>query len=471
MNYSRRHFLEQMGTGFGTVALSSLLQTEGVLAGEAGPHTLQPRQTHSRPRAKAIIQLFQNGGVSQMDVFDPKPELTRQNGKPHPNEVETFQLNNKNILMGSPFQFQHYGESGVELSELIPRIASMADDFCLVRSMYTFHNNHPQAIHLFQSGRIFPGFPAIGSWIGYALGSENQDLPCYIVLRDPAGYATSGKLVWDNGWLPDMYAGTEFSSSGTPVHHLHPPESVLPFARRNSLRLLDELNRGHLRDHQGDFELEARIQNYELAAKMQLEATDVLDISRETAATKTMYGLDNEITAGYGMRCLLARRLVEAGVRFIQIFPPLQPSYQPWDNHGNIAGGLRTICPRVDTGSAALIQDLKHRGMLDDVIVVWSGEFGRLPITEGGDGRDHNRHAYSLLVAGGGFRPGLVYGATDDFGYKAVENRVSVHDLNATLLHQIGLDHTQLAYPHSGRMERLTDPEVTGARIVTDLLV
>jgi len=406
-----------------------------------------------------------------MDVFDPKPELTHQNGKPHPEELETFQLGNKNILMGSPFRFSRYGESGMELSELIPQIASVADELCLIRSMYTFHNNHPQGIHLFQSGRIFPGFPAIGSWIGYALGSENQNLPCYVVLRDPAGYNTSGKMVWDNGWLPDMYAGTEFSSSGTPVHHLHPPDSVLPIARRRNLELLDELNRQHGENHQGDFELEARIQNYEMAARMQMEAAKVLDVSRETPATQALYGLDNEITAGYGMRCLLARRLVEAGVRFVQIFPPLQPSFQPWDNHSAIEDGLKTICPRVDTGSAALIQDLKARGMLDDVIVVWSGEFGRLPITEGADGRDHNRNAFSLFVAGGGFRPGMIYGATDEFGYKGVENRVSIHDLNATLLHQLGLDHKRLAYPHSGRMERLTDPEVTGAKVVTDVLV
>jgi len=468
---SRRQFLRDLGGGFGTLALASLLDREGLLAGESPGYVLAPRPAPRPPRAKAIIQLFQNGGVSQMDLFDPKPELTRRNGQPHPTGVETFQLGNKNVLLASPFKFHQFGESGMDFSELVPHIATLADDICMVRSMYTFHNNHPHAIHMMQSGRIFPGFPTLGGWLCYALGSENENLPAYIVLRDPAGYSTSGKLVWDNGFMPEVYAGTEFASSGTPVHHLHPPASVLADARGNDLDLLADLNQLHLRDHEGNSELEARIENYELAARMQLEAAHVIDISRETAATRELYGLDDPLTANYGTRCLLARRLVEMGVRYVQIFPPLEPSFQPWDNHTAIESGLKTICPRVDRGSAALVKDLKQRGMLDEVTVMWTGEFGRLPITENADGRDHNRHAFSLFMAGGGFRPGLTYGATDEFGYAAVEKRVSVHDLHATMLHLLGLDHTRLSYLHNGRHERLTDPDVTGARIVDDLLV
>ena len=468
---SRRDFLRNLGSGFGSLALASLLDRDGLLGAEDSGYALSPRPAPQRPRAKAVIQLFQNGGVSQMDLFDPKPELTKHNGQPHPEELETFQLGNKNVLLASVFEFEKYGQSGMEFSELMPHIASLADDLCMVRSMYTFHNNHPHAIHMMQSGRIFPGFPTLGGWLCYALGSENENLPGYVVLRDAAGYSTSGKLVWDNGFMPEIYAGTEFASSGTPVHHLQPPNSVLAGARRNDLDLLADLNRLHLSDNQGNSELEARIENYELAARMQLEAGRVVDISQETAATRKLYGLDDPVAGNYGSRCLLARRLVEAGVRYVQIFPPLQPSFQPWDNHAAIFPGLKTICPRVDQGSAALIRDLKQRGMLDDVIVMWTGEFGRLPITEGADGRDHNRNAFTLLMAGGGFRPGLTYGATDDFGYAAVEDRVSVHDLHATMLHQLGLDHTRLSYPHHGRQERLTDPEVTGARIMNDLLV
>jgi len=468
---SRRRFLQGLGNGFGTVALASLLQGDGLLAAESNGSALAPRPAARPARAKAIIQLFQNGGVSQMDVFDPKPELTRRNGEPHPTDVETFQLGNKNVLLGSPFKFQRHGQSGMDFSELVPHIATLADDICMVRSMYTFHNNHPHAMHMMQSGRIFPGFPTLGGWLCYALGSENENLPGFIVLRDPAGYSTSGKLLWDNGFMPELYAGTEFASNGTPVHHLHPPGSVLADARRNDLDLLADLNQIHLSANQGNSELEARIENYELAARMQLEAARAIDISQETAATQSLYGLDNPLTANYGKRCLLARRLVEMGVRCVQIFPPLEPSHQPWDNHSAIEGGLKTICPRVDQGSAALVKDLKQRGMLDEVMVMWTGEFGRLPITEGVDGRDHNRHAFSLFMAGGGFQPGLLYGATDEFGYAAVENRVSVHDLHATMLNQMGLDHTRLSYPHKGRQERLTDPEVTGARIVDDLLI
>lgn len=473
---SRRDLLQSLGSGFGTLALAGALSDSGLLSSTlaASPNTpgnpLAPRQGHFPAKARAIVQLCQNGGPSQMDLFDNKPELSKRHGQPHPEQVEVFQLGNKNVLMGTPFQFARHGQCGMELSELIPHLAGVADDLCLVRSMFTENNNHPFALNMLQTGKTFNGRPAMGSWIGYALGTENQDLPCYIVLRDPAGYNTSGKMVWSNGWLPPVYQGTEFSSSGTPVLHLNPARPVSSESQARSRRLLQELNAAHLEQHPRELELDARIQNFELAARMQLTATQVLDLSQETAATKTLYGLDNPATAGYGTRCLMARRLVESGVRFVQVFPPLDPSFQPWDNHGNLKNDLRKICGHVDQPSAALITDLKQRGLLDDVIVMWTGEFGRLPITEGSDGRDHNRHAFSLLMAGGGFRAGHIHGATDVFGYKSVENRVSVPDLHATILHQLGIDHKKLTFTHSGRPERLTDPEVTGARVVEELL-
>ncbi|MEX0611000.1 MAG: DUF1501 domain-containing protein [Pirellulales bacterium] len=472
--FSRRHMLQSLGSGFGTLALAGVLREAGLLAADPppsrAPDELAPRPGHFRGKAKAVIQLFQNGGPSQMDLFDPKPELTKRAGQPHPDEVETFQLGNKNVLMGSPFQFAKYGQCGMDFSQIVPHLASIADDLCLVRSMYTENNNHPFAINMMQTGKTFAGRPAMGSWVCYALGSENRSLPGYVVLRDPAGYNTSGKTVWSNGWLPSIYQGTEFSSSGPPVLHLQPARPRSAEAQRRSRALLAELNAAHLARHPRESDLEARVQNFELAARMQLESTGVLDLSREAEATRRLYGLDDPATAAYGTRCLMARRLVESGVRFVQVFPPISPSFQPWDNHGDLKNGLQAICGQVDQPSAALLRDLKQRGLLEEVIVMWTGEFGRLPITEGSDGRDHNRHAFSLLMAGGGFKGGRIHGATDEFGYKAVEGRVSVPDLHATILHQLGIDHSRLDFMHSGRPERLTDPEVTRARVVHELL-
>lgn len=476
LRISRRAALGGLGGSFSGLVLAALLADEPPAeasapsaAAPAAGSPLAPRPGHFPARAKAVIQLCQNGGPSQMDLFDPKPELSKRSGQPYPGEVETFQLGNKNVLLGSPFTFSRHGQSGMELSEIIPHLGGVADDLCLVRSMHTDNNNHPFALNTLQTGKVFAGRPAMGSWITYALGSENRDLPAYVVLRDPAGYNTSGKMVWSSGWLPAIYQGTEFASQGAPVLHLEPARKTSADLQARSRRLLDELNAAHLREHPGESELEARIENFALAARMQACAAPMLDLSRESEATHRLYGLDNPETAGYGSRCLMARRLVESGVRFVQVFPPLKPSFQPWDTHSDNAGGLRAICAQVDRPSAALVTDLKRRGLLDEVIVMWSGEFGRLPITENADGRDHNRHAFSLLMAGGGFRGGHVHGATDEFGYKAVEKRVSIPDLHATILHQLGIDHTRLTFRHSGRPERLTDPDVTGARVVREI--
>ncbi len=358
-----------------------------------------------------------------MDLFDPKPELTKRGGQPHPDGVEIHQPNNHNVLLPSPFEFRRYGECGMEISEVLPQLGTVADELCLIRSMHTEHNNHPEGLNMLLSCRIFPGRPVIGSWITYALGSENQNLPAYIVLRDPEGYSVSGKILWSSGWLPALYQGVEFSSSGTPVHHLRPTEPLPPGVQREGLNLLAKLNAEHKRDHPGESELEARIQNYELAARMQLAATEVLDLSKETEATKKLYGLDNPVTASYGTRCLMARRLVESGVRFVQVFVG---KGQPWDHHEQIKQEMPKICAK--------------------------------------------SNAFSLWFAGGGFKSGLVYGRTDDFGYKAVENRVSVPNLQATLLHLLGLDHSKLTYPHGGREETPTEFSITGASVVGDLL-
>ena len=470
MPISRRQALTACSMSLGGLALHGLLHAEAV-SEQRTSFDMKPRAPHQPAKAKAVIQLFQNGGPSQMDLFDPKPTLQKFAGKPHPGEVETFQLGNKNIVLPPQFEISQYGESGMHFGSPLPHMASTADDWCMIRSMYTVNNNHPFAISMFQSGKPFFGYPALGSWITYGLGSENQDLPGYIVLRDPEGYNTSGKAVWSSGWMPALYQGTEFSSKGNVVHHLRPSVKRSTKSEKRSLDLLAALNQKHLGEHPREFELEARIRNFELAARMQLAAENLLDISQETEETRRRYGIDNPTTASYGTRCLMARRLIESGVRYVQVFPPLKPNFQPWDSHGALKSGIETIASHVDKPSAALIQDLKNRGLLDETVVIWSGEFGRLPITEGADGRDHNRNAFTTLIAGGGFKSGYTHGETDDFGYASVEDRVSVPDLHATIFNQLGIDHTKLAFRHKGRNERLTDPEVTGARVCSELLV
>ncbi len=468
---TRRSMLEATGLGFGSLALSYLLNEERARAAEAKSTNaldLSPKPAHFEPRAKAVIMLVQNGGPSQMDLFDPKPELTRLAGKTM--AVETFQKGNSDKLMATPLKFTRYGRSGADMATILPHLGSLADEFCLVRSMFSEHNNHTEGLVLLNTGKIFPGRPALGSWVSYGLGTENQSLPAYIVLRDPEGYNTSGTLLWQNGWLPSLYRGTEVATQGTPVRNLQPPTPVPPDIRRDELNLLAKLNEEHRRGYPHESELETRIRNYELAARMQLAAGEMLDLSRESGPTRRMYGLDDPVTAGYGLRCLMARRLVESGVRFVQVFPPVKPQSQPWDAHQNVKTENEAICAKTDLPSAALIKDLKARGLLESTLVIWAGEFGRLPVSQNGSGRDHNRNAFSLILAGGGIKPGYVHGATDEVGYKAVDQRVSVQDLHATILNQLGLDHTKLTYHHHGSDESLTDARVTKARVVNELL-
>ncbi|MEX0679317.1 MAG: DUF1501 domain-containing protein [Pirellulales bacterium] len=476
LTMTRRQLLAASGMGFGTLALSLLLEQEGLLAEAAAPRAggadLRAKPGHFAAPAKSVIMLMQNGGPSQMELFDPKPELKRRAGEVYSTKVETFQTGSEaNKLLACPFKFHRRGECGMELSEVIPHIGSVADDVCLVRSMYSAHNNHTEALVMMNTGKVFPGRPALGSWISYALGTLNQNLPAYIVLRDPEGYNTSGTLLWQNGWIPALYRGTEVSTKGAPVLNLQPSAPISPKAQRHNLDYLARLNEEHRGRYPDESELDARIRNYELAARMQLAAGDLLDLSDESDRTKKLYGLDNPETAGYGTRLLMARRLVENGVRFVQVLPPVKPQFQPWDAHSNVKTENEAICAKTDLPSAALVKDLKARGMLDSTIVLWTGEFGRLPVSQNGSGRDHNRNAFSLLLAGGGFKTAHVHGATDDVGYKSVEGRVSVNDLHATILHQLGLDHDRLTYRHHGRDETLTDSVVTDARVVGELLV
>ena len=469
---SRRWLLRDSALGLGTVALAQLM-TAGRVSGapRKARMDLTPRPPALEPRAKAVIQLVQNGGPSQMDLFDPKPELNKRHGQPFHTKADLQGLGSEsNLLMASPFEFRKHGRSGMDFSSVLTHTPAIADDICMIRSMVSEHNNHTEALIMLATGKIFRGRPTLGAWVTYALGSENQNLPGYVVLRDPEGYNTNATLNWDAGWLPALYAGTEFQSQGEPVLNLAPPKTVSGEVQREKLDLIARLNEAHRKQYPAESELETRIRNYELAARMQLSATGVLDISSEPETTRKLYGLDNPLTESYGRRCLMARRLVEAGVRFVQVFPPIKPSFQPWDSHGSIKQEVPRICARIEQPTAALIHDLRSRGLLDETLVVWAGEFGRQPVSQNETGRDHNKRAFSIWLSGGGVKPGYIHGATDDFGYEAVDKRMTVSDLHATILTQLGIDHRKLTYWHNGRDESLTDVALTGARVVGDIL-
>ena len=460
---SRRAFLARYAGGIGGLALSQLLSSH--VRGEVGSPGSASRLLPAR--AKRVICLFQHGGPSQMDLFDLKPELQKWHGKPYPGgEIEVHFDKQKGNVLGSPFSFAKHGECGMELCEHLPQTARIADEICLVRSMTTESVDHEAALRLIHTGKFLAGMPVWGSWVLYALGSDNENLPAYVVLGDPGGLPVDGEKNWSSGFLPALYQGTPFRSSASPVFNLQTPAGIGPAARRNQLKLLNEFNQRHLARHPENSELMARIANFETAARMQLSVPDAIDLSRETEETRELYGLNNPVSAEYGTRCLMARRLVERGVRFVQIFM----NGQPWDTHSKNAESLKGLCARTDQPSAALVMDLKRRGLLEDTIVLWTGEFGRQPISQGADGRDHNRRAFSLWLAGGGFRSGHVHGATDDFGYASVQDVVNVHDLHATLLHCLGLDHRLLSHPHEGREASLTDADVTKATVVKELL-
>jgi hypothetical protein len=404
-----------------------------------------------------------HGGPSHVDLLDPKPMLDRYDGQTPPPEVADDERLTGNLLK-SPYRFRRHGQSGLEFSEVLPHIGRHADRIAVVRSMFTEHRNHEQALWMMHTGMIVAGRPAIGAWVAYGLGSENQNLPAYVVLPDPRGLPVDGIRNWSSGWMPPVYQGMQFRSEGMPVLNLRPREARPPAVEEHRMRLLEDLNSQHRAARPDELELDARIASFEMAARMQLSAGDALDINQESATTRRLYGLENSTTRAYGTRCLMARRLVERGVRFVQIFM----SGQPWDTHNNNMTGTRNVCEQTDLPVGALLTDLAQRGLLDSTLVFWGGEFGRTPGAQNRDGRDHHPYGFSIWLAGGGIKGGQAHGATDDFGYHARVERTSVADLHATMLHQLGLDYSRLAYQRHGRDERLTD--VAQPRLLRNLI-
>jgi hypothetical protein len=393
-----------------------------------------------------------HGGPSHVDLLDPKPMLERYDGRPPPPEAADDERITGNLLK-SPYRFYKQGQSGIEFSETLPHIARHADRIAVIRSMFTEHRNHEQALWMMHTGMTVAGRPSIGAWVAYGLGTVNQNLPAYVVLPDPRGLPVDGIRNWSSGWMPPLFQGTPFRSEGMPVLNLRPRISRPADVEESRFRLLGELNAAHRNQRPEELELDARIASFEMAARMQLSATDALDLSQETPATHRLYGLDQSTTRAYGARCLMARRLVERGVRFVQIFM----SGQPWDTHGNNAAQTRNCCQQTDLPVAGLLTDLHQRSLLESTLVFWGGEFGRTPGAQNRDGRDHHPYGFSVWLAGGGIKGGQVHGATDDFGYRAVTDRCSCADLHATMLHLLGLDYRRLNYRRHGRDERLTD--------------
>lgn len=473
--WSRRQFLARNAMGVGGLALAWMLRQDDLLATPASvPRTpqsfdLSPKPTHFAPTAHAMISLFMHGGPSHIDLFDPKVELTKRGGEDYPGEVTySFIDRASKKLFASPWKFQKHGQCGMDVSELLPHFSEIVDDVCLIRSMHTDINGHEPSIWYMNTGKSQPGRPALGSWLTYGLGSVNQNLPAYVVLTDPGGHPVDGVRNWSNGWMAPLYQGTVVRSKEPRIFNLEPPPHLKGLPQQQNLEFLAQLNRAHLERHPGEADLEARIASYELAARMQVAATEALDLSGESAATKQLYGLDEPATREYGTRCLIARRLVERGVRFVQLFV----NGQIWDNHESIATALPDRCRKTDKPSAALVKDLKARGLLDTTLVHWGGEIGRLPVTENHGpaekaGRDHNGQGFSTWLAGGGIRGGTIYGATDEFGHKAVADPVSPKDYHATLMRLFGMDHSKLVYHHNGREQSLSDGE--SCRVITEI--
>jgi hypothetical protein len=464
---SRRHFLAQSSLSVGSVALSWLLQQDAALARPAKPD-LQPRsfdttpkQPVRTPRAQAMISLWMQGGPSHHDLFDPKPIMAEYDGKPFPGEIKydnAAQASSK--VFASPWKFAKHGQCGTEISELLPYTAGIVDDICLIRSMHTGVNNHGQSIRALQTGRILEGRPTVGAWLTYGLGCEADNLPAFVALIDPGQLPVLGVENWQNGFLPSIYQGTVVRPQEPRILDLTPPAHLAGAPQERSLTFLNELNRRHLSARPGELDLEARIASYELAARMQIAATEALDLSQESRATQELYGMhaENAATREYAARCLIARRLIERGVRFVQVYT----QNQLWDSHGSIRTSLPAACVKVDQPSAALVADLKARGLLDSTVVHWGGEMGRLPVVQNDAGpakigRDHNTYGFSSWVAGGGFKSGCVYGATDEWGHYAIENVVHHYDYHATLMHLFGLEPEALTYKWSNREQTLLD--------------
>jgi hypothetical protein len=450
---TRRELLCRAANGFGGIALLHMMARESQSA---------TKQSHYPAKAKNVIFLFMDGGPSQIDTFDPKPRLIKENGQKIPIKTPTTVFNISDKIFGSPFPFKKYGQSGADVSSLFPHVAECVDDMAIIRSMIADHSEHTAANYFMHSGSGFQGRPSMGAWVNYGLGSASENLPGYIVLE--SGLVPPGGMdFFGSGFLPASFQGTMFRQGEHPVADLKPLEED-PALQKSKLGLLSQLNQGVLKRFGQVSEIEATISNYEMAFRMQSAVPDLLDFSKESEATKKLYGLDEELTADFGRECLIARRLVERGVRFIELLTPARKGLDRWDQHGGLERGHKINAQSTDKPIAGLLKDLKSRGMLDSTLVVWGGEFGRTPCAQYPDGgyvsvigRDHNPFGFTMWMAGGGVKGGIVHGATDEYGYFAVENKVHVHDLHATMLHLLGMDHTKLTFRYSGRDMRLTD--------------
>ena len=477
--YSRRGLLSSATFGVGGLALASLIQSEGARAETVKPdlkkptYDLLPKPTLHPPKARAMISLFMQGGPSHMDLFDPKPELNRLDGKKFQGEIKydnAAQASSK--VLGCPWKFEPRGQSGIEISELLPHTATIADDITLIRSMFTGVNNHGQSIDALNTGRPVSHRPSLGSWLTYGLGAENQDLPAFVVLPDPRGLPAGGSINWTSGFLPANHQGVGFrTGTGAPIANLESPSALSAEARTADLRLLAQMDRDFAQNHPGDEAFASRLRSYELAARMQVSIPEAVSIETEPPAVRALYGLDDPANKGFARNCLLARRLLERGVRFVQIFnggsfgsPRIN-----WDGHENLRENHDAQAATMDRPVAALIQDLKQRGMLEDTLFVWSTEFGRSPATQGIDapGRDHHPSAFTCFLAGAGVKAGYHHGSSDEIGYFVGEDKVTVPDFHATILHLLGIDHKRLTFYHNGINRRLTDVH---GDVISDLL-
>ena len=436
-----------------------MLARDGLLASPAAAvaNPLAPRGPHFTGTAKSVIFLFMSGGPSHVDLLDYKPDLIRLGGQPIPDSFGEFQTRRKvakNNLLPPLRPFHRHGQSGIEVSEWLPNIADCVDDICLLRGCHGDSVTHPESVYLMNTGSILMGRASLGSWVAYGLGSESANMPAFVVMPDPKGWVKGGAPAWGNGYLPATYQGTILRGGRTPILNLNTPDGVSNRQQRDTVELINRLNRDHLTAGDTDSPLPARIASYELAYRMQSHAHEVVEVSQESAATHRLYGMDNPVTEDFGRRCLLARRMVERGVRFVQLYCG---NTNGWDGHSKMDQNHSELCAQSDLPVAGLLKDLKSRGLLDSTLVIWGGEFGRMPMSEGTDGRDHNPHGFSMWLAGGGVKGGQVIGATDPVGLRAAEDKTHVHDVHATILHLLGFDHTKLTFRHNGLEERLTN--------------
>jgi hypothetical protein len=472
-SWTRREFLVRSGGGFGALAAGWLLHHDASLAnakapGGAGGDPLASRPPHFAPRARRVIYLFMHGGPSHVDLFDPKPALRRLAGQPLPDSFGAVMTRRKvaaNPLLAPVCKFERHGASGLEISELLPEMAKFADDLCVIRSCHGDSVNHPQSVYQMNTGSILMGRPSLGSWVSYGLGTENQNMPSFVVLPDPGGGIKGGPPAWGSGYLPATYQGTTMRPGKAPILHLTPAAGIEHGDQLAVLRYLQEENEEHRALRQVDDQLSARMSAYELAYRMQAEAPELVDFSQESPGTLQTYGVGEKHTDEFGMRCLLARRLLESGVRFVQLYAG---DTVGWDAHEDVVENHTRLCRRTDKPIAGLFRDLQQRGLWDDTLVIWGGEFGRMPMSESGKGRDHNPWGYSVVLGGGAVKGGTVYGSTDEVGLRAAEKPVHVRDLHATLLHILGLNHEELTYFHNGLDERLTG--TTPASVIHDIL-